>query len=179
MAAAEAVAVFTARLAYLGQEVVVMAQVVPAQNVMSSKMNENIDNSTTNRNDSISHNGRELELMLSGLKPMASFVAEDLVPPELIGDAEFASYVESGLLIKHVYRNDEFGFEMRSYCLPTEEWRGKLQNLIYQLTWERKIDGIFSREDRERMESFLLGYSKEDTERHLEGVLQHLRVQNP
>ncbi len=155
-----------------------MAQEAPAQNVMSRKMNEKIDEGVENRHNSVSHNGRELELMLSGLKPMASFVAEDLVPPELVGDAEFASYVESGQLTKHVYRNDAFGFEMRSYCLPKEEWRGKLHNLIYQLTWERKIDGVFNREDRERIEGFLLGYSKEDTERHLEAVLQHLRSQN-
>lgn len=127
--------------------------------------------------DSGSHNGRELQLMLSGSKPMASFVAEDVVPADLVGDAEFAPFVESGQIIKHVYRNSEFGFEMRSYCLPTEEWRGKLHNLIYQLTWERKIDGVFNREDRERIEGFLLGYSKEDIEKHLKAVLQHLKSQ--
>lgn len=164
---AEVAAVFTVPLEYSAQEVVAMAQEAPAQNVMSREMNKKIDEGVENWHNSVSHNGRELELMLSGLKPMALFVAEDRVPPELVGDAEFASYVESGQLTKHVYRNDAFGFEMRSYCLPKEEWRGKLYNLIFQLTWEGKIDGVFNREDRERIEGFLLGYSKEDTERYL------------
>ncbi len=35
-----------------------------------------------------SHNGRELELMLRELKPMAMFIAEDAIAPELVGDAE-------------------------------------------------------------------------------------------
>ena len=137
-----------------------------------TKLSKVQSNPTVNK-DETSHNGRELQLMLSGIKPMASFVAEDVVSPELVGDAEFAPYVENGKITKHIYRNNDFGFEMRSYCLPTEEWRGKLFNLIYQLTWERKIDGVFNRADRERIDGMLLGYSKEETERQLEVVIQH------
>jgi len=126
-----------------------------------------------------SHNGRELELMLAGLKPMASFVAEDTVPPELIGDLEFAPYVENGSIIKMVYRNDELAFEMRCYCLPSEEWRGKLSNLIFQLSCEGKLNGVFDRVDRERIDGMLLGYSKRSTEEHIVILMEHLnRRQN-
>ncbi|GLU25691.1 hypothetical protein Brsp01_09240 [Brucella sp. NBRC 12950] len=121
-----------------------------------------------------SHNGCELQLMLAGLKPMASFVAEDTVPPELIGDHEFAPYVENGSIKKMVYRNDELAFEMRCYCLPTEEWRGKLSNLIFQLSCEGKLNGVCDRVDRERIDGMLLGYSKRSTEEHIVILMEHL-----
>jgi len=77
------------------------------------------------------HNGRELDLMLAGKKPMSSFLAEDVVPPELIGDAEFQPYAETSQIEKFVVRNEEPAFEMRTYCLPTEEWRGNSKTLSF------------------------------------------------
>jgi hypothetical protein len=117
-----------------------------------------------------SHNGRELELMLAGAKPMASFLADDAVPSELVGDAEFQPYVDSGKIKKFVTRNEELAFELRTYCLPSEEWRCKLKDLISRLSWAGNIEGVFDRLDRERIDGFLLGYSKVSVEEHIAKV---------
>lgn len=120
-----------------------------------------------------SHNGHELELMLRGLKPMALFIAEDVVPPEAVGDAEFSPYVEQGRIIKLVYRNDELKFERRCYCLPTEEWRGKLSNFLFRLSCEGDLTSALTPEDRTRIEGFLLGYPKESTDWHIQDLKEH------
>lgn len=117
-----------------------------------------------------SHNGRELELMLAGIKPMASFVAEDNVPSELVGDANFLPYVENGQIIKFVERHEELAFEIRIYCLPDDEWRGKLKCLISRLSWAGKIEGVFNSLDREKIDGFLLGYTAKSVETHTEKI---------
>lgn len=119
-----------------------------------------------------SHDGRELELMLRGIKPMSMFIAHDVVAPEFVGDAQFEPYVSQGRILKFVYRNDELKMERRCYCLPTEEWRGKLSNFLFELSCERDLMGIFTPDDLGRIEGILLGYQKESTEEHL----RHLRL---
>ncbi|WP_421398543.1 hemin receptor [Agrobacterium fabrum] len=117
--------------------------------------------------DQGSHSGRELELMMLGKKPMAMFIADDSVPPDKIGDAEFRPYVENGQIIKNVYRNDELKFESRCYCLPSEEWRGKLKNFLFQSSCEGKLPPTFTSDDKARIDGILLGYTKESIERHI------------
>jgi len=136
-------------------------------------MNEFIPSKDQDLSEPGSHNGRELKLMLVGLKPMAMFIAEDAIAPELVGDAEFEPYVAQGRIIKFVYRNEELKFERRCYCLPTEEWRGKLSNLIFQMSCERDMTSLFAPEDRTRIDGFLLGYAKKSTEKHIENNKLH------
>lgn len=71
------------------------------------------------------HNNRELELMLSGEKPLAMF--SDLPGPDtVLPTAAFAPYVTSGAIIMATF--DELlpdGRTLRHeyYAVPGEEWR--------------------------------------------------------
>lgn len=73
------------------------------------------------------HEGRELELMLAGKKPLAMFNddwPEDMVSPEVV----FDPYVCEGLIVKDeifvpssAYRDGSLRYYY--YALPGEEWR--------------------------------------------------------
>ena len=82
------------------------------------------------------HEGRELDLMLSGEKPLAMFC--DVVPsPYEWPDAAFEPYVTSGRLFKReVMTNTSDGkYQVRHlyYALPHEVWRiEKAHNLVLQ-----------------------------------------------
>ncbi len=73
------------------------------------------------------HEGRELELMLAGGKPVAMF--SDVIPPSFeLPEEDFAPHVESGRLVKFdvVITASKSGmYDMRYlfYALPGEEWR--------------------------------------------------------
>lgn len=110
------------------------------------------------------HNGKELELMLSGSKPFALFTAEPNMTPEDVGDADFAPYVERGEILRFVHVDPETGIESRRYCLPNEEWRAKLSQLIWRMCLDGTVFQIFSSIDLYRLEGTLLGYSKESIE---------------
>lgn len=110
------------------------------------------------------HNGKELELMLAGDKPFAVFSAEPGMAPASVGDAGFAPYVEAGQILLFVHVDKTTGIESRRYCLPSEEWRAKLS----QLLWEMCLDGTarerFTPADLHRLEGTLLAYPKESIE---------------
>jgi hypothetical protein len=110
------------------------------------------------------HNGRELELMLQGDKPMALFAAEPGMDAEDIGDAGFETFVEEGRILKFAHINPETFVEERRYCLPTEEWRCKLSLLISRMCRSGDAFEVFTSNDLVRLEGALLGYSKEDIE---------------
>lgn len=110
------------------------------------------------------HNGRELELMLKGSKPLALFSAEDGMSPQDIGDLEFEPFVRSGKIIKFVHRFDDRRYELRLYCLPTEEWRAKLCILTAENMFDPDFRDLFSTDDLFRLDGTLLGYQKEDIE---------------
>lgn len=71
------------------------------------------------------HEGRELELLLAGEKPLAMF--SDIVPsPYKWPDAIFEPYVVSGALVKREYLTTlPDGYQVRHlfYALPEEAWR--------------------------------------------------------
>ncbi len=110
------------------------------------------------------HNGRELELMLSGRKPLAIFSAEPGMAPEHVGDSGFARHVERGEILFFSWVEPHFGIEWRAYCLPTEEWRAKLCLLLWKMDSDGTRRDVFTPADLSRLHGTLLGYSKEDIE---------------
>lgn len=110
------------------------------------------------------HNGRELELMLQGDKPMALFGAEPGMDAEDVGDTGFAPFVEEGRILKFTHIDPKTSVEDRRYCLPTEEWRCKLSLLISRMCRSGEAFDIFTSNDLARLEGTLLGHSKEDIE---------------
>ncbi|TIT00826.1 hemin receptor [Mesorhizobium sp.] len=110
------------------------------------------------------HNGRELEMMLRGEKPMALFAAEPGMDAEDIGDARFKPYVAEGYILKFSHFDPATSIEERRYCLPTEEWRCKLSLLISRMCRSGEAFDVFTSNDLARLEGALLGYPKEDIE---------------
>jgi hypothetical protein len=124
------------------------------------------------------HEGRELELMIAGTKPLSMFV--EPIPSELeyFPEANFDALVSDGRLIKSVSVEairapDGNSGQVRRilYALPDEEWRIKsiilVQNLYSSLApgW---------RPDLDRVIGLLLGYERKDIESFLElHGLQH------
>lgn len=114
------------------------------------------------------HQGKELELMLTGTKKLAMFhdyvpedgsaIAEDIIP-----EATFAPYVESGTIIR-IARDIEdtrTGRIVRYVCFtpPDEEWRAQT------LLWLREavFNGLFPPDDVvDIMTGRLLGYKEKD-----------------
>ncbi|MBZ9757831.1 hypothetical protein LB524_21320 [Mesorhizobium sp. ESP6-5] len=64
------------------------------------------------------HNHRELELMLSGMKPMALFAAEAGMDAEDIGDAQFKPFVDEGRILKFTYVDPNL--HRRASLLPAD-----------------------------------------------------------
>lgn len=72
------------------------------------------------------HEGRELELMLAGVKPMAMFY--DAVPATVdLPEADFAPHVAAGRIAmrEEIYQSARTGHATRYlyYALPNEIWR--------------------------------------------------------
>ena len=116
------------------------------------------------------HEGRELALMLAGKKPLARFALEHKAPDALAAsEAAFRPHVTRGKLQRFQFKGAEF--DRVYYCLPTEEWRVKLLELI-----EAALEAgahPFTIEDLHRIDGALLGYSKEDIEFFLARWRQH------
>jgi hypothetical protein len=117
------------------------------------------------------HTNRELELMLSGRKPLAVFHDEISVLPneEIIPEERFQPYVDEGRFVRSeaVFN---FGFNQRIgrdaqikyvlYALSTEAWRIHAFILLKRVTLKTKRNP----EEIERMESLLLGYTDEEVD---------------
>ncbi|MBD8555622.1 hemin receptor [Rhizobium sp. CFBP 8762] len=118
------------------------------------------------------HKNRELELMLTGHKPFATFTSEPGMTPDDVGDAAFKPYVERGDILMFVRRYSIGGdgngpraeFEQRQYCLPGEEWRAKLSALISEMCMDGRAHKLFTPDDLHRLDGTLLGYPKESIE---------------
>jgi hypothetical protein len=126
-------------------------------------------------NPDYGHTGRELELMLTGTKPLAMFYDDNEEPDErIIPVKEFDGYVRSGLFVKGT-RVFDLAIDPRTgrpvqvryvlYALKSEAWRVNAMFLVKEtllkLRYRKGPD-----EAIERMTSNLLGYSDEDFERH-------------
>lgn len=119
------------------------------------------------------HEGRELELMLSGQKPLSMFL--ERVPPEFesFPEEKFDRHVAEGRLIKHVSfeqmplaPSGEMGEVRRIfYALPDETWRIKAFLLVDEI-YRPLMPGW--RADLERVIGRLLGYDGADIEKFVE-----------
>lgn len=116
------------------------------------------------------HVERELELMLAGVKPMAMFSVEPGMAPEYIGE-QFEPYVEKGIFVKFTAPGSPPLIEWRLYCLPGEEWRGKLALMLYEKLESNTVSSDFTSSDLHRIDGYLLGYSKECVEYFIDHVV--------
>jgi len=108
------------------------------------------------------HTDRELDLMLTGAKPLAAFVDEYPSNPEyeVIPENQFEPYVTSGRFLKHehIYSDidatgQEREFRRVLYAQPDQEWRIH----AYLLLWKTAAKSGWN-DGFERMEGSLLGY---------------------
>jgi hypothetical protein len=117
------------------------------------------------------HDGRELDLMLAGEKPMAMFYAP-IDEAHVIPEAAFAPHVRDGVLVQaerhfHIAREAAGDPEIRIvlYALPTEEWRIAAALAIIEPVWHG--DRPPAAEDDIEM-GRLLGYSDAEIAAFLE-----------
>jgi len=107
------------------------------------------------------HEGGELELMLKGKKPLARFALEHDAPQaHAATEAAFRPHVERGTLQRFQFKGEDF--DRVYYCLPTEEWRVKLLELVDKALEVGVHD--FTIYDLHRLDGTMLGYTKTDIE---------------
>lgn len=114
------------------------------------------------------HEGKELELMLAGVKPLAAF--SDLIPAsgapiseEIIPEKAFAAAVSKKLVSKHIRefstRHPHEHYRCVCYTLPHQEWRAEALMWIRQQT----LQGLMPSDTAvDIMLGRLLGYSEAD-----------------
>jgi hypothetical protein len=120
------------------------------------------------------HEGRELELMMSGLKPLAMF--SEPIPPDFdyFDEEQFDLLVAQGRLVKSVTfensgipNHQDKQFRRVLYALPDQEWRiGAFLALV-------KIQNAFRlglSPCLERLIGLLLGYESADIESYLDHI---------
>ena len=125
------------------------------------------------------HEGRELELMLAGQKPLAMFTEISPIETGLIPEDEFAPYVKSGRIIMHeVFEpmqdtaGHQEGLHIRRvlYALPEEIWRIEAILLVCRVaSGLRRWD-----EGLERVTGKLLGYE----DRQIDAFVEKIRQDN-
>lgn len=109
------------------------------------------------------HEGRELELMLAGEKPLAMFndhLPEDMEPPEVT----FDPYVAEGRFVKDeifvpssAMKDGQLRYYF--YALPNEEWRIKR---LVELHLAFFVDRVPTTRELETETGRLLGYDEAD-----------------
>ena len=112
------------------------------------------------------HNGRELSLMLSGIKPLSFFYDEKtFLLEEAYPYHYFQPYVQSGEIIFRQLEDESFispGCMMLLYALPAEVWRFDAfidhVKQLHQQGWNPEL---------ERREGELLGYTPSQIEEYL------------
>jgi hypothetical protein len=110
------------------------------------------------------HEGRELELLLTGEKPVARFRLDGLSEEY---ETRFREAVEQGRILEFDYPAPQLHLHRRFYCRHGEEWRVKVMDLIDRLLADRTLAG-FSEEDLHRLDGTLLGYQKTDIDLFIE-----------
>lgn len=114
------------------------------------------------------HEGRELERMLAGRKPLAMFVDELGSEDEEV-QAGFAPFVADGTLIRRefVYRPAGQGPAARFiyFARPGEEWRIEA---IHRINEKLFVHGEATYPEIEREIGRLLGYADTDINQYLE-----------
>lgn len=114
------------------------------------------------------HTGRELSMMLSGVKPMAYFVHIDGNEIRDPVEEAFEPHVKSQIIVRHEY-NLMLGEKVRRkatyiiFTLPGEEWRANALMLLKASSLKAGWS-----EGMERMEGALLGYEDWQNDLHIE-----------
>lgn len=119
------------------------------------------------------HEGRELELMLSGKKPLAMF--SDIVPSAFLWpDEDFAPHVASGKIVKREFetKTPDGRHTVRHlyFALPDEAWRIEEAHALSLLHFESFDTEAIQASIRIGL---LLGYSHEDIRTFIEWVGQN------
>jgi hypothetical protein len=112
------------------------------------------------------HEGRELELLLRGQKPVAKFRLDGLSEEY---EAQFGKAVERGDILEFDFPAEEPHFHRRYYCLRGEEWRVKVMELVDRADSERRAINL-TEADWHRLDGTLLGYDQGDIELFIEHV---------
>jgi hypothetical protein len=112
------------------------------------------------------HEGRELELLLAGEKPVARFRLDGLSEEY---EDRFREAVERGDIVEFDFPDAQLHLHRRFYCRHGEEWRVKVMDLIDRLLADRTLAG-FSEEDLHRLVGTLLGYEKADIDIFIERI---------
>ena len=119
----------------------------------------------------VNHTGRELELMLAGLKPMAMFYAQtdELPNEEFVPDVAFRPHVKAGTLAR---AEIELGTTTPAgtptvvryvfFALRSEEWRMQVMAILVRNLYA----GGGWNETCERVQGTLLGYSDAENDAH-------------
>jgi hypothetical protein len=120
------------------------------------------------------HEGRELDLMLAGTKPLSMFVEIVGDEVELFSEANFDALVSQGRLIKRVTVKSASApggktVQTRQvlYALPNEEWRIPAFLHVQDL-YDSLVPGW--RFDLDRVMGLLLGYEHSDIESFVKRV---------
>lgn len=119
------------------------------------------------------HEGKELELMLAGKKPLAAFgdiIPEDgIIAEEIIPEKAFASYVEEGRFIRisEDVSDPLESYTMRYVCFtqPDQEWRA---HTFINLRKAMRLREIPNDNHMDVMIGRILGYNEEDIEEFIE-----------
>lgn len=109
------------------------------------------------------HEGRELELMLAGKKPLAMFYEGVTIPVAAVySEEDFMPHVQAGRLIRRdeIYQPHDHPIAAQYvyYALPGEEWRIDEMHALQLIS---HAGGPWTEED-ERRTGFLLGYSQDE-----------------
>ena len=116
------------------------------------------------------HEGRELELMLAGEKPLSMFGDAVGFAAE-VPEADFAPYVADGILIRRetVYTPPGRGLPGRFvyFARAGEEWR---IDALHRINVRLFVNGESTDPEIEREVGRLLGYADSDIERYLEWI---------
>lgn len=116
------------------------------------------------------HTNRELELMLSGRKPLAMFFDEISCLPheEIIPEERFSPYVENGRFVRseeifsaefHPELGRKAQIKYVFFALAEEAWRIPALALLLRVCYQMNSRHP---EEIERIESSLLGYTQEE-----------------
>jgi len=113
------------------------------------------------------HEGKELQLMLDGHKPMAMFVEEVDSEFEIFSEEDFDRHATIHGWVKRTRVEYDGAVEVRRilYALPGEEWRLDALMLTIDI-YETLLPG--RRPDLERIIGTLLGYNRSDIENYLQ-----------
>lgn len=124
------------------------------------------------------HEGRELELMLAGKKPLAMFYEAVVLPvSDFYPEEDFMVHVESGALIRRdeIYqpRSGDIAGHYVYYALPSEVWR---IDAIHELQLNFFSGRKNWTEDDEWTIGRLLGYSDQEISTFIEWTRNNRRA---